>query len=788
MIRHRAFPVEPWALRERGFHPSRLAAGESMFSVSNGYIGLRGNLDEARPVYQSGTYVNGFYEQHPIVYAETAFGYDRLDQTMLSVTDGKVIRLFVDGEPLDITGGRVIVHERVLDFRRGVMTRALEWVSPGGRHVVVRSRRLASFVHRHLACIEWSVEVRDQPCELVVVSELTTEHHDAVVEGDPRVAHAERAQALEHVLAEADALRIVLGHRTRQSRLGLVAGVDHRVGGNGPDSASDTTLDEVGGRVTFTIDGRPDRPWTMTKYLVYTDARRAPFEKTRAHVEADLDRALRLDFDAHARSHGRRVEQLWERADVVVEGDDALQQAVRFAMFQVFQAAARADGRGLPAKGLTGPGYEGQCFWDMDAYLLSMLSFTAPEMARAGLDFRYSLLGHARRRARQLSHRGAMFPWRTISGEPASGYFPAGTAAYHINADVAFALRKYVGATGDRRYLHRRGTEMLVETARLWCDLGFFSERRNGSFCLHGVTGPDEYTAIVHNNTYTNLMARANLEFAATALDELRRADPDYYARLVQRLRIGEHEPDEWRRAAERMLVCFDDEVGVHGQDEAFLDLERWDFEGTPASKYPLLLHFHPLEIYRHQVIKQADLVLAMFFQGECFTAEEKRRNFDYYDPLTTGDSSLSPSIQAIMAAEVGRMELAHRYALQSALMDLEDVNRNVRDGVHAAAMAGAWMALVHGFGGLRDRDGALTFAPRLPGAWERLSFRIVVGDGLLEVGVEREQTTYTRRDGTDLEVVHWGEPVKLTVGAPATVANPHSLPSVGSFSRPFTQ
>ncbi len=773
MIRHRAYPVEPWALRERGFHPSRLAASESLFSVSNGYIGLRGNLDEARPVYQTGTYVNGFYEQHPIVYAETAFGYDRLDQTMISVTDGKVIRLFVDGEPLDITGGRIIGHERVLDFRRAITTRSLEWVSPGGRHVIVRSRRLVSFVHRHLACIDWSVEVRGRPCQLVVVSELTTERHDAAVKGDPRVAQPESAPALEHVLAGADDLRIVLGHRTRQSQLGLVAGIDHWVEPGGPDATMDTTVDETGGRVTFTIDGQPDRPWRMTKYLVYTDTRRTPLEKTRAHVEADLDRARRRDFDAHARTHERRVEALWERADVVVEGDDGLQQAVRFAMFQVFQAAARADGRGIPAKGLTGPGYEGQCFWDMDAYMLSMLSFTAPEMARNALDFRYSLLGHARRRARQLGHRGAMFPWRTISGEPASAYFLAGTAAYHINADVTFALRKYVGATGDRQYLHRRGTEMLVETARLWFDLGFFSDRRDGRFCIHGVTGPDEYTAVVHNNTYTNLMAKANLEFAARAVDELRREDPEYYARLARRLRLDGHEPDNWRRAADRMYVCYDAEVGVHCQDEAFLDLERWDFEGTPDSKYPLLLHFHPLEIYRHQVIKQADLVLAMCFQGERFTPEEKRANFDYYDPLTTGDSSLSPSIQAIMAAEVGHLELAQKYAIKSAVMDLDDVNQNVRDGVHAAAMAGAWMAIVHGFGGLRDRDGELAFAPRLPETWPRMSFRIVVRGCRLEVAIDPEHTTYSLREGDALTITHWFAPLTLTAGTPTTVANP---------------
>ncbi|HEX6312533.1 MAG TPA: glycosyl hydrolase family 65 protein [Acidimicrobiia bacterium] len=772
MIRHRAFPVEPWHVRERGFHRSRLGAGETVFSVSNGYLGLRGNLDELRPVYQSGTYVNAFYEEHPIVYAESAYGFDQIDQTMVPATDGKVIRLSVAGEPLDITGGELVHHERVLDLRAGTVTRELEWVSPGGHRIRVRSRRLASFAQPHLACIEWSVEVVDRPCELVVVSELTTERHDAVVKGDPRVGPAARPSEYQHVLESADRLRLVLGRRTHRSRRLLVAGVDHRLEDDAVSQCTtDTTLDEVGGRVTFTIDARPARPWALTKYLVYHDTARRPAEALRARVEADLDRAGRRDFAAHARTQAQRLGRLWDRCDVVVEGDRALQQAVRFAVFQVLQATARADGRGIPAKGLTGPGYEGQTFWDMDAYVLSMLSFTAPELSRRALEARYGMLGHARRRARQLGHRGAMFPWRTITGEPGSAYFPAGTAAYHINADVAYALETYVGATGDREFLYGKGAEMLVETARLWVDLGYYSERVGGRFRIHGVTGPDEYTAMVHDNTYTNLMACANLEFAADTVVAMQRDDPERHAQLVRRAGLEDDEPEQWRRAAANIYVCFDEELGLHGQDHSFLYLEPWDFAGTPANRYPLLLHYHPLEIYRHQVIKQADLVLAMFFQGHRFTPEQKRRNFDYYDPLTTGDSSLSPSIQAIMAFEVGHLDLGLEYARLSALMDLDDVNHNVRDGVHVAAMAGAWMALVHGVGGMRERAGVVSFAPRLPAAWQRLCFRLVVRGRVLSIDVGASGTTYTLLEGDELEVEHRGERVTLRSDHPVALA-----------------
>jgi alpha,alpha-trehalose phosphorylase len=771
VIGHSAFPAEPWHVRERGFRRSRLGPSETLFTVSNGYLGLRGTLDELRPVYQSGTYVNGFYEQHPIVYAESAYGFDKVDQTMIPVTDGKVIRLYVAGEPLDITGGELVRHERVLDLRAGTVSRELEWVSPGGRRVIVRSRRLASFASPHVACIEWSVEAPERPCELVVVSELTTEEHHAVVKGDPRVAPTTRESVYEHVLEGADDLRLVLGRRTRRSQLLVVAGVDHRL-----DDASvaacttDTTLDAGGGRVTFTIDARPGRPWTMTKYLAYRDGARRPADAVRDQVRADLDRAARDSFATHARAQARRLRRLWDRCDIVIEGDDALQQAVRFSLFQVLQASARADGRGIPAKGLTGPGYEGQTFWDMDAYVLSMLSFTAPDLARHALEYRYRMLGHARRRARELGHPGAMFPWRTVTGESGSAYFPAGTAAYHINADVAYALQRYVGATDDREFLYAKGAEMLVETARLWFDLGFFSERAGGQFRIHGVTGPDEYTAMVHDNTYTNLMACANFEFAADTLAAMRRDEPDRYRRLVDRVGLDEREPRDWRRAAKRMYVTYDDELQIHGQDHSFLELQPWDFAGTPADRYPLLLHYHPLEIYRHKVVKQADLVLATFFQGHRFTAEEKRRNFDFYNPLTTGDSSLSPSIQAIMAIEVGHLDVGLEYARASALMDLHDVNHNVRDGVHVAAMAGAWMAMVHGFGGLRERDGVVSFAPCLPESWQRLCFRVVVRDRLLEVDVTPDATTYRLLEGDELDLRHRGKRVKVRADKPAAL------------------
>jgi alpha,alpha-trehalose phosphorylase len=318
----------------------------------------------------------------------------------------------------------------------------------------------------------------------------------------------------------------------------------------------------------------------------------------------------------------------------------------------------------------------------------------------------------ARTRARQLGHRGAMFPWRTINGEEASAYYAAGTAQYHINGDIMYALRKYVQATGDEPFLQDCGAEILVETACLWLHLGFYSERKGGTFCINGVTGPDEYNTVVNNNAYTNLMARENLRYAAETVESLRTTKPDVYDALVHKTALQPSEVEAWTRAAERMYVPYDEQLGITLQHDGFLDDEPWDFRNTPSDKYPLLLFYHPLDIYRKQVIKQADVVLAMFLLGEAFSPDAKQRNFAFYDPLTTGDSSLSSCAEAIIAGQIGDMEKATQYGMAALLMDLADVGGNVKDGCHIASMGGTWMLLTYGFGGLRDDDGTLSFWP----------------------------------------------------------------------------
>jgi alpha,alpha-trehalose phosphorylase len=418
---------------------------------------------------------------------------------------------------------------------------------------------------------------------------------------------------------------------------------------------------------------------------------------------------------------------------------------------------------------LTGQAYEGHYFWDTEIYVAPFLTYTDPRITRNLLRFRHSMLPLARERAEELSEVGALFPWRTINGEEASSYYAAGTAQYHIDADIAYAIKRYVDVRGDRELLCEVGGEILVETARLWSNLGFYGPG-SGAFHIHGVTGPDEYTTVVNDNAFTNLMARANLRYAAEVVLWMREEEPEAYHRMAHDTGLQDDEVEQWQRAADAMYIPYDAERGIHPQDANFLEKEVWDFAGTPHDRYPLLLHFHPLVIYRHQVIKQADVVLAMVLLGDEFSLEQKRRNFDYYDPLTTGDSSLSACVQSILAAEIGYEAKALEYFQYALLMDLADVAGNVVDGAHIASTGGVWMALTYGFGGLRDFHGDLSFDPRLPVPWQRLAFDVRFHDRQLHVDLTHDAFTFELREGEPLTIDVRGHEVELELGSPVAV------------------
>jgi alpha,alpha-trehalose phosphorylase len=759
VIDHPAFTVEPWCLRATGLDLDVLAQTESVFALSNGHVGWRANLDEAEPHGLPGAYLNGVFELRPLPYAEAGYGYPESGQSIINVTDGKVIRLLVDDEPFDVRYGQLRAHERVLDFRSGVLRRRVEWASPAGRAVRVSSVRMVSFTQRAVAAICYDVEPLNGPTRVVLQSELVANEQMPPSGRDPRVA-ADLETPLRAEEHDCHDLRVELVHCTKHSGLRVAVAMDHMVERPRDVQMVAESFPDLG-RVTLTTNLEPGQRLRLVKFVAHGWSGVRSLPGVRGQVGAALTAALQTGWEGLLAEQRSFLDVFWERGDVELDGDPELQQAVRFALFHVLQAGARAEGRAISAKGLTGPGYDGHAFWDTETFVLPVLTYTSPDAAAQALRWRHATLPMACDRARRLGLDGAAFPWRTIRGEECSAYWPAGTAAFHVGADIADAVLRYVRATADTDFERSVGVELLVQTARLWRSLGCYDPQ--GRFRIDGVTGPDEYSAIVDNNVYTNLMAQQNLRGAAEVVER----HPDRAGELG----VEQGEATAWREAAEAMFVPYDDTLGVHPQDEGFTSHEVWDFANTAAADYPLLLHVPYFELYRKQVLKQADLVLAMQLRGDAFTDEQKARNFAYYERLTVRDSSLSACTQAVMAAEVGHLALAYDYLGEATLMDLQDLEHNTRDGLHIASLAGAWTALVMGFGGMRDRDGVLGFAPRLPRDISRLRFTIAVRQRRLQVEATQAGVTYVLLDGDPLDIHHHDEPVTVRVGQSVTRA-----------------
>ena len=753
------FELQPWAIREFALDPERLAHAETIFALSNGHVGVRGNLDEGEPSGIPGTYLGGFFESVPLPYAESGYGYPEEGQSLIDVTNGKVIRLLVDDEPLDVRHGELLSHERVLDLRAGFLRRDLTWRSPAGKRVRVCSTRLVSFVHRAVMAVCYEVHALDEPLRIVVQSVLVSNEPVPEKRADPRAALALRSPLVPDFHTSHD-LEGALGHHTNVSQLRMAVAMDHVVVAPPAGTRISSESEDDLARVTISTELAPGEALTVQKFVAYGWSSRRSSPALRDQVDAAIEAAKGPGWEGLLREQRQYLDDFWDRADIEVDGDDELQSAVRFALFQVLQASARAERRAIPAKGLSGRGYDGHTFWDQEQYLLRALSYTVPEAARDALRWRHSTLSMAQDRASVLRLRGATFPWRTVRGEECSGYWPAGTAAFHLTAGIADAVRRYWHVTGDEEFARTAGVELLVETARLWASLGHHDAE--GRFRIDGVTGPDEYTALVDNNVFTNLMAARNLQAAAVVVER--------YPEEAAALSVSEEEVAVWKDAAANMSMPFDEELGVTAQSEGFTRYRPWDFKARDPEHYPLLLHYPYYLLYSSQVVKQADLVFALYACGDNFDIDQKRRDFAFYERITVRDSSLSASIQAIVAAEVGQPHLAYQYWRETALVDLHDVAGNTDDGLHMASLAGAWLAAVAGFGGLRDHGHELAFCPTLPEALDRVAFRLVFRGRRVRVEILPDRACYELLEGEPLDMSHEDEVFTLVTGSPVVM------------------
>ncbi len=766
------------AYESRDFTAEGIARNETLFTVANGTFGLRGDFEERSGTFHKGTYINGFFDTEPIRYGESAYGYAENHETILNLPDPKSIELTVNGHGFSLESGSVSNFLMRLDFTAGAMTRSLDWRSPAGDEVSVLAERIVPMERPHAAAIRYTVTVRGAPARVSIRSGIDATVRNIGSDEDPRVGSKFSSAPLKIAELAADGPECRFFGTTRNSGLSVAGSAFHRVCAADGEIAGRSAVSAGRAWVEYAAELPAGGAIRLEKYVYYRHGKGPDGDGALRKTVTEGSRELSaLGFDALLSEQKRYLDRFWKTADIEIEGDEDSELALRFNLFHLLQSAGKDGKTSIAAKGLTAEGYEGHYFWDTEAYVCPAFTYLLPDVAGKLLEYRHSILDAARRRAAVMSLKGALYPWRTIDGEETSAYYPAGTAQYHINADIIFALRKYLAARsgggefdplGGKGFEPAAVYEMAVETARTWASLGAFIAEKGGAFCINEVTGPDEYSACVDNNAYTNLMARDNLRFAISVVESARRkaAAGSGFAPEAG-LSVSAEELSLWKRAAERMYVPFDAKTGIYPQDDSFMGKAEWDFANTPREKYPLLLHYHPLVIYRHRVLKQPDLVLAQFLLSGEFSRESKALNFAFYEPLTTGDSSLSHCIQSIMACETGDTEKAERYFDKTARMDIADLHGNTRDGIHTAAMAGSWMSTVYGFGGFRDYGGEWRFSPALPARWKSLSFRLRLGDSLLRVRVTGHSAEYALEEGPPLRLFHRDEEFILTAERP---------------------
>ncbi|WP_172369994.1 glycoside hydrolase family 65 protein [Sporosarcina jiandibaonis] len=749
-----------WKITKSELNNEDLLLNESLLSLGNGYLGVRGNFEEGyKDSYNSirGTYINAFHDETEINYGEKLHAFPDIQQKILNVIDGQGIHIYIDDELFSMFEGEVIDFERNLHMDAGFAERIIHWRSPKGKEVKIIFKRLISFVTKELFAIDVDIIPVSHIKQVKIVSTVNGDVSNFVDKNDPRLAsgHAKRLHVTE--VRKEENLSIVK-NITYATKLEVACITSSKIESGVYKYKSKTTDGTV--EETYLCEG--NGVVQFTKYNVYTDSLRHG-EDVIAEGLVIQEQLKGTNFENQLLLQKKYLDNFWSKSDIKIDGDASLQEGIRFNLYQLLQSVGKDPVSNIAAKGLSGEGYEGHYFWDTEIYMFPVFLMTNPDIAKNLLLHRYSILDSARERAKEMGHKkGALFPWRTITGQESSAFFPAGTAQYHISADIAYSYIQYYLVTKDELFLKDYIAEVLFETARLWIDTGHM---KDGLFRIDSVTGPDEYTCVVNNNYYTNVMAKHNMLWAAKIYNLLKEKDNKHLEQLASGLELTEAEVIEWTAAGENMYLPYDEEHKINAQDDSFLQKDRWDIKNTPKEKFPLLLNYHPLTLYRYQVIKQADTVLAHFLLEDEQDFEIIKNSYDYYEQITTHDSSLSCSIYGIMASKLGYKEKAYNYFTETARLDLENTQGNTKDGLHMANMGGTWLAIVYGFAGLRVKESGLSLAPSLPNEWNSLEFHLQYQGRLLKIYLERNQVTYLVIEGEDLTIVHNGNSIHLEKG-----------------------
>lgn len=735
-----------WMIRECGLRERDLLKNEAVYSTSNGYIGVRANFEEGYKGLSNtirGAYINGCYDISTIIYDEKLYGFPENKQIIVNLHDFQTIRLFFEDELFDLSTGTIVSYNRTLDMERGVCERSVEWESPKGKRLSVQITRMTSFEIKELFTIDYIVTPLNCGGEIRFISEGCADAVNYSDGDDPRT-NSRPERNLRFITSEAEEGILYLESETVHSKISIATSLCHTLSKEGK---FEYMIDGMTARVNIKTEAVCGEQIRLVKYAHCLDGQGCKDVRSKAFSMARLNKGT---VDALYQQQRVYLDKRWSTADVLIDSDDGSDLSLRYCIYQLICQSAFISGS-IPAKGLSGEGYEGHYFWDTEIFIQPFFMLTDPDAAKKLLLYRHQTLGAAKENAKVLGHKkGAAYPWRTITGSECSSYFPAGSAQYHINADIAYAAISYYLISGDEELLLREGAEIIFETARLWTELGHYHK---GTFRIDAVTGPDEYTCLINNNYYTNILAQYNIRWAVKIYDWIKEKKS---FDVIEKIGLKQSEVEDFIRAYKCMYLPCDEERGITPQDDSFLSKKRWDFDNT--SDFPLLLHHHPMQLYRHQICKQADVLLAYYLFQKQHDRQLMKRSYEYYEDITTHDSSLSACIFSIMAARLGDTVKSYGYFRRTLMLDIDDTHQNTKDGLHMANLAGAYLCVIGGFAGFVIDEEGVALAPVLPNKWRSYCFRFVYRRSVFNVTVNQNGTAISRIKGDPQAITLNGE------------------------------
>lgn len=739
-IADKYFQVDPWKIVEDGFDKNYSKVAESVYSLGNEYMGIRGYFEEG---YSGdtliGSYFNGVYESEKL---EGSSYKGIVDQTdfMVNSVDWIYTRILVDGEYLDLNQSKIRNYQRILDMRTGILTRNLVWITQSGKEIEIKFERFLSMVNAHIGVQKITIKALNFSGKLEVESGM-----------DFSIIHQSRQRNFwdcEMVVDKEEYL--ALRGTTLQSKHQVYSGARFIPLANQVETLRNETVDSKVLTNTFVYELQQDETVSLTKIVdnvVYRDetGEESEFQRECKDVENYLQT---LTYEKLYEESKSWWEQVWKNSDIRIDGDEENQQGIRFCIFQMFQTYHGARmGNNIGAKGLTGEAYNGNAFWDTETYCLPFFLFNNLQAAKNLLLYRYVTLPEARQRAMDLDCKGAFYPVATISGRECCNLWQHASLQLQASTAVAYGIWLYDKITADKDFLYENGIEMLVEVCRMLATRGSWSADQT-RYGFYSVMGPDEFQMMVNHNCYTNYMAKFTFSYTIKVLEQFKEINEKQYSKVRENLQVTDDELSEWSKMWKCMYIPKEEVTGIYEQHEGFFSLPHVDVDTIPIEDFPLYDHWSYDRIYRNDMIKQPDVLMFMLLFNNNFTEEELKANYEFYEPKCIHESSLSPSVHSILASQLKKHEEAYDFFQFATRMDLDNYNRNSGQGLHTTSISAAWMNIVYGFGGMRSDGERLELNPSIPKEWQGYSFHITYEQQVIsvEVGKERIQL-YTLGD-----------------------------------------